>query len=1025
MLVLKTTLVQFILFFVAPAFGQIMINEVSAAQNAGLSDEDGEFPDWIELYNSGLSAVNLQGYSLSRREDDLISWTFPSIEIGPQDHLVVFASGKDRRSYIDHWEVPAYPQLNWQYYSGVAAPPNDWNTLSFNASSWLQAPAGIGYGDGDDATIIAPTTTLYMRQEFIIPDTSLVSVALVAVDYDDAFVAYLNGIEVARYNIGVAGIDPGHLELAYEEHEAHIYTGGDPEFFFVNEALMRAAKRPGNNVFTIEIHNVNPGSDDLSAIPYFIYGSSSQSSIYPSFPAASNLHTNFTISSFPSRLSLYNPSGGLADEVVLQDVHVNHSMGRSSDADTEWCLFESPTPDTINVLSTCYKGYASPPTFSIGAGFYDGTQTVSISSNENGTIRFTSDGSIPNAGSPFYFSPLTVNQNATVKAVVYPQDNSLLPSRSTVATYFINETIRVPVISISTDPANLWDYNTGIYVFGPNADSINYPFFGANFWAGWEKECHVEYFDRDKHKGFGTDAGLKIHGNYSKSWPQKSFRILAKDDYNNKWIDYQLFPEKPYRNKYRNFNIRNAGIDYNTVHFRDAFMHRAAKGLHFETMAYEPCVLFLNGEYWGVYGIRERQDDDYIEGNFSNVKKEEIDLLRFEGDVLAGSNEGFLNMVAQLEALDLTQQVNFEYVASELIDVENVADYFITETFYCNVDWIYENASNNVKIWRTHTPESRWRYVLWDTDLGLGLMNSEALLQYNYLGTILSPTTTSVHARIIRRLLTNDPYAIYFINRYADLLNTSFHPENMRKKAYALRDDLYPEMARHFDLWDHGPISIFNTNVARSTNVDEWLANIDTMLMWTDQRPQIVRNHIQSMIASPGQPDLTLDVEPVSAGSIHLNSITPDSLPWTGRYFAGIPVTLTAEANSGYVFHHWEADYPLQSDSSELRIQEVLLDYAEIRAIFVPLHFSVEVFPNPSADLIQVNYVIEKETQLSVALYDANGRIERELISHEQFHPEGNFSLEISKQQLQLSSGVHFLVLRSADQTETVKLIFH
>src|SRR3989338_5135042 len=100
---------------------QIVINEVSAAQNSGYPDEDADYPDWIELYNLGTLPVNLEGFTLERMEDDLMRWKFPSIEIGPSDHLVVFASGKDRRSYINHWEVPAYPQLNWTYYAGAAS----------------------------------------------------------------------------------------------------------------------------------------------------------------------------------------------------------------------------------------------------------------------------------------------------------------------------------------------------------------------------------------------------------------------------------------------------------------------------------------------------------------------------------------------------------------------------------------------------------------------------------------------------------------------------------------------------------------------------------------------------------------------------------------------------------------------------------------------------------------------------------------------------------------------------------------
>jgi len=1002
---------------------QIIINEVSAAQNTGYGDEDGDFPDWIELYNSGNQAVDLEGYTITRMENNNVSWIFPSIEIEANDHLVVFASEKDRRDFIDHWEVPSHPQVNWNYYSGATDPPSDWNQLSFSAGAWNVALAGIGYGDGDDVTVIAPTTTLYMRNEFTISDTSDVSVALVAIDYDDSFVAYLNGVELARNNIGIPGVDPLHTELAYEEHEAQLYTGGDVEYYFVDLAIMNAAKIQGNNVFSVEVHNVDPASDDMTAIPYFIYGVSSNTATYASFDAASNLHTNFNISSFPSRLKLFDNSSNLIDEVILNDVHVNHSMGRASDGGSQWCIFETPTPDTTNSLSPCYNGYGEPPTLSLDAGFYSGSQSISISASQSGNIHFTSDGSIPTQASSIYFSPITVTSNATIKAILIPQDNTLLPSTSTVASYFIDEDVSVPVISLTTNPENLWDYNTGIYVFGPNADSVNLPFFGSNFWAGWEKECHVEYFDRDKNKGFGLDAGLKIHGNFSKAWPQKSFRILAKDDYNNKWINYRLFPEKPYRNRYKNFNIRNAGIDYNTVHFRDALMHRAATGLNLEHMAYEPCVLFLNGEYWGVYGLRERQDDSYIEENYSNVDKENIDLLRFEGDVLAGSNEGFLEMLTHLVTTDLSVQENFDYVADNLLDIKNVADYFITETYYCNVDWLSETSSNNVKYWRTNNPPGKWRYVLWDTDIGTGLFYTDQLLYYNYLGDVIGPTYTGVHPTLIKSLLANEGYAQYFINRYADLLNTNFHPVNLERHTKLLQGDLQSEMARHFTKWDQGPISIFGTEVARSTNVAEWEANIDTLVNWTNLRPQIVRDHIQGMIASPNQVDITLAVYPDNAGYIHINTITPDSLPWTGRYFNGVPVEITAHANSGFVFDHWEMSSIALADSSAISFeQNVSLDES-VTAHFDPLEFDVDVYPNPSSGDFTIDYEIVTATQISIDLITVDGKLEERLVSHENIHPEGKFSIALNKQESQLSQGVYFLVFKSSDFTKSIKLV--
>lgn len=1003
-------------------FGQLVINEVSAAQNTGYADEDGDFPDWIELYNNSGTPIDLEGYKLRMIDNKDVSWSFPSIVIQPYDHLLVFASEKNRRVVIDHWEVPVYPQLNWSYLSGSAAPAG-WNLPTFDASGWNSGMGGIGYGDGDDSTVIAPTTTLYMRSDFTISDTSKISVGLMGIDYDDSFVAYLNGVEFMRNNIGIPGIPPLYTDLAYEEREANLYQGGGPEFYYIDIDLMNEAKKQGINVFSVEIHNVDPLSDDLSSIPYFLIGVTNNVVTYFPYPANIHLHTNFNISSFPARIRLMDPSDDLLDEVIVQGTQLNHSFGRSADGANSFCLFNTPTPDTNNILSNCFSQYAESPVFSLKPGFYSGSQILSMTSVQAGEIRYTIDGSEPTIGSSLYSTPLTISSNTTVRAILFPFGNALLPSKKTVATYFFNENVSLPVISLSTDPENLWDYYTGIYVFGPNADSINYPFIGANFWSGWEKECHVEYFDRSKSLGFSQAAGLKIHGNFSKAWPQKSFRILAKDDYNEKWIDYRLFPEKPYRNRFKNFNIRNAGIDYNTVHFRDALMHRAVAGLNMEHMAYEPCVLFLNGEYWGVYGLRERQDDSYIEENFSNVTKENIDLLRFEGDVLAGSNVDFLEMMEQLNISDLSNDDTFQFFADNHIDIYNVADYFIAETFYCNVDWIYQNGSNNVKYWRSNKPESKWRYVLWDTDLGLGLTDFSGSLGYNYLGAILNPSYTSVHSTLIRKLLENETYARYFINRYADLLNTNFHPNNMEKTARELQADLEPEMTRHFAKWNEGPISIFGFQVARSTNLNEWKANIDTMLMWTALRPQVTRDYIQSMIGSPNQVDITLAADPPEAGVIQINTIVPDSLPWTGRYFNGVPVSISAIANSGYRFHHWESSLSAMNDSSSYSMElNVEMDQS-FTAHFTRLEFDINVYPNPSSSGFVVDYILASPTQLSIRLFGIDGKLEREIISHHSIHPEGKYSVQINNSDPELTKGIHLLKCESTEFSKTIKLI--
>jgi len=544
---MRTLLIILFLFCTSLTYGQIVINEISSAQNTGYADEDGDYPDWIELYNKGTSAVNLEGYKLVSREGDEVEWTFPVIFIQPGEHLTVFASEKNRNFVFDHWEVPVFPELTWKYFEGNSQPPSNWNLPTFNDAAWLSGQGGIGYGDGDDSTVIAPVISCFLRTSFSLADTSNIAVGLLAIDYDDGFVAYLNGIELYRSNVGVKGVPSLYNELAYVEHEAQEYQGNSQEFFFVDNTALNSAKVNGVNTFSIQVHNVAATSSDMTIRPYLLLGIKDTSVTFFPIPVDNaTLHTNFNISSSPFRIKLLDNNGLQIDEVIMDEVHINNSRGRTSDGATQWCIFDTPTPDTTNGIFSCFNDYSNDPQFSLKAGFYNGVQATQIISSEPGTIYYTTNGDVPTQSSMLYTGSIPINSNKIIKAKNFPTDPNLLPSSIVTASYFINESIELPVISITTAPENLWGHYNGIYVMGPYADSINYPFLGANFWQGWEKEAHVEYFDRNQNRGFNIDVGLKIHGNYSKSFPQKSFRILAKDDYNEKWINYSLFPEKPY-----------------------------------------------------------------------------------------------------------------------------------------------------------------------------------------------------------------------------------------------------------------------------------------------------------------------------------------------------------------------------------------------------------------------------------------------------------------------------------------------
>jgi hypothetical protein len=1001
---------------------QVLINEVSSATTSGYKDEDASQEDWIEFYNPTAFPINMNGYTISSEENGKVnSWSFPNIIIKPYDYLTIFCSGKNRSAYFDHWEVPVYANNPWKYFLGASEPPATWRSITFNDASWLTGNGGIGYGDGDDSTITPPINSVYMRKNFTVADTSKIPTALLLLDYDDAFVAYLNDVEIARSNVGIYGDHPAFNTSAYAEHEATVYaTGNFSGAYFIQPSVIDSALKPGLNVFSIQVHNYSGGLDDLSAIPYFLIGVNDTAVTYFPFPAKVNLHTSFNLNSGGQTLTLKNGIGAIVDQYAIPEMSINNTYGRRPNGANSWYYFDSPTPDTTNNTSAYYTNYLTKPTFSLDAGFYNASQILSLTSS-TGLVRYTLDGKDPNLSSPVYTSPLIIDSTVVVRARTYSLNPLELPSEILTNTYFINENITLPVVSLVSDPYNLFDYNYGIYVMGPGADSINIPFQGANFWQGWERPANVEYFDKKGRLGFETPSSISIQGNYSKAWPQRGFSVKTSEDYKGTIIDYPLFPDKPGITLYKSFNIRNAGSDWNTTHMRDRFNQKnAQKSTSIDMMDGRPAVLFINGKYWGVYELREKQDKDYIENN-SGVSANKIDFLEFDGNIINGSNAGFLSMTNFISSNNMATADNYN-IAKNMLDVENFCDYFITETYIINIDWL-GSYTNNIKFWRPNNPVGKWRYILWDTDISLGFATAwgSGADTTDFLNTAINPPTSNPHSLMLKSLLANTEFKNYFVDRYADLMNTIFQPAKMQENAHTMRDEMLPEMTRHFNRW--GFMSPAPGFVGRSNTVAEWEANIDTMLYFDDTRINIARNQIQSQFALTKQVDVTLDVFPTGGGKIKISTITPETLPWNGIYFDGVPVTITAIANPGYEFKYWEANKNIASNYTFPNMT-LNIDSSDIfTAHFNSLALDLNVYPNPFTNTLNINYQLPKSMQVSLKLYTLLGQELAEIVSPDAFQPEGSYSVQFNPNSLALAQGVYFIELKTSDFTKRIKLV--
>ncbi len=735
-------------FFVGHS--QILINEISP--NKGLIDEDSEENDWFEIYNTSNETVDITNYSFTDNSNEPDKWIIPSASLAAGEIMLVFASGKDRKVRVHHWETIIHNDDTWNYFPGTSEPDADWTSLNFDDSSWESGPGGFGYGDGDDNTILEPMTSVYMRKTFDVADTSNMSWFIFHADYDDAFVAYVNGIELGRsYNI--EGTPPAYDVEITDIHEANLYLGEQPEIYGIPKVLVPLVLNPGENIFTVQVHNANIFSSDMSSNFFLSAGISNEEYAYSSTPEWFNLpssyyHTNFKLSPGET-LSIFDSNGNLVDEKIIEDnIGLGLTTGRSPDGSGTWCLFEGGSPDYTNNDIWCYDGVEEQPTIALESGFYIGTQTVAVSPGSGtGVIRYTTNGDVPTEASPVYSSPITIDENSVFSVKAFSTAN-LISSQVVDRTYFINdENHNLPVFSIITNPDNLWDWETGIYVDGPNADLNNYPYYGANFWEPWSRWSRLEFFDRDGLKQAEETFDLEIHGGWSRAEPQKSFRFDFKSQYSGD-LDYPVIPDKSYITSFNNLNLRNGGQHVWADKIQDAFIGRLVKNTNIDYMGYEPALLFLNGEYWGLYGIREKIDEHYVEDNhfFDN---DEVDLLN-SWNTLAGSDTHFFESYDILMNTD-ADDANFYNEFDSRFDVLNYTDYFITETYAQNLDWMGVGwGANNLKLWHPQEENAQWRYVLYDTDACFGFFGNNPW--QNFIDMVRDPSCHNLTLQIFDKL---------------------------------------------------------------------------------------------------------------------------------------------------------------------------------------------------------------------------------------------------------------------------------
>jgi len=522
--------------------------------------------------------------------------------------------------------------------------------------------------------------------------------------------------------------------------------------------------------------------------------------------------------------------------------------------------------------------------FSVVGGVYEQSWEIELTGSEGSTIYYSMDGSTPNSGSTQYNgTPISVSSIAIIRAIAY-KDGRKSPVNT--QSYFTDRAYSLPVISLVTDPVNFWDYSSGIYVKGCCADSAP-PYLGANFWKGWERPCNIEMYDNKGKLCFNQMAGVRIFGGFSKMLPQKSLSIIARKKYGKSKFKYPIFSERKHKS-YKTFIIRNSGGDFKRTQLRDAYMTQLAKPTGIAIQAYEPAIVFINGEYWGIHNIREKLNEHYLEANFG-VNKDKVDLLKHKSARQHGSSNDYRRLLAFLRRYNLEEDKWVDSL-SKFMDIHDFITYNICETYSQNQD-----AGGNIRYFKERKPGAKWRWILFDLDLGLGNTGKNAYKE----NTIYKFTTLSGEVwpnpawstLIIRSLLNNKRLERQYINTFCDYLNTVFHEDSASALLTRMKKVIETEIPYHQKRW--------------KASVKNWDDNIERIRTFVVERPKYLKQYLAEKFELSEPVNIRVVVPDKEKCMVQINCLKLES-SFTGQYFKSVPITVKVSAKHDYELVGWK-----------------------------------------------------------------------------------------------------------------------
>ena len=788
----------------------LYINEFMASNATTICDSFGSYSDWIELYNSTDTDMDISGFGISDNLSQPMKYRFPDgSTIAAKGYLVVFCSGNEG---MQNGELHAPFGLR-SYGEDVVIANRAGRIIdsySFKNQETDVSMARIPDGAGEFQSNSQPSPGY--------PNTGAGYSA-----FDAANRLPLGGVYISEFGGSTGSVATDWVEL-------HNSTGSAVSL--AGYGLSNNPKNPAKWVFP-DI-SIEPGEYLL----LYATGSADKAQ-------KKNLKLNFCISSTGEALFFFDPNGKLIDKLSAGRMKSGQSYGR--DGSDNRFYYAEPTPGAQNGKG--YEGITQLPAFSVTPGIYDNAVTVAITAGEGETIRYTTDCTTPNASSEVYSGELSISKNSVIRAAAF-RDGYLSGDVATATYLFRSDGVNhaLPVVTLVTDPDNLWNSKTGIYAtgdqFDPDAASYADTLKSATYYQAkfateaqvdtiWEKPAAFSLFDDNGKQVFTQNVGIRIAGSFGRGRAQKGFNVIARKEYGKGSMEYPFFENRPYT-EYKAVVLRAGAQDQNRSKIRDELASGLLEGTDINILyqAYRPTVLYLNGEYWGVYFMKEKRNRFFVAQHENTENNVDLAIGKGFKQRSYGDNSDWVSLYEYATTHDLSASDAYNYVA-ERMDVDSFRDYMIAEIYNGNTD------TYNFQYYRLKG--GKWKFIFYDFCWGFQSPGHETL------AFRMGKTPSDVcSAKLFAAMLQNKGWRDSFCRRFAELLNTAFAPERVS----ALIEELYgyvePEIKREREKFNKDTfmgVKQPNTNLG---TYEGFQSEISKLKDFAQKRPEEIKRQLQS-----------------------------------------------------------------------------------------------------------------------------------------------------------------------------------